>query len=113
MLEQKKTAKLSRGQWQAHIRAQKKSGLSRAEYCRRHELSYHALTYWQRKCTEPSRTQSLLVPVPTGWIVGRCMVTQQQPAGVKILLNDRIGIEITERFSSKALLQVLSVLENR
>jgi len=112
MLEQKKTAKLSRSQWQAHIRAQKKSGLSRTEYCRRHELSYHALTYWQRKCTEPSRTQSLLVPVPTGRIVGRCMVPQQN-AGVKILLGDRIAIEVTERFSSNALLQVLSVLENR
>ena len=112
MSKQKKTAKLSRGQWQAHVRAQKGSGLNRAEYCRRHELSYHALTYWQRKCTEPSRAQSLLVPVPTGRIVGRCMVPQQ-PAGVKILLDNRIAIEITERFSSKALLQVLSALENR
>jgi len=110
--EQKKTAKLSKGRWLAHIRAQKKSGLSRAEYCRRHELSCHALTYRQRKCTEPSQAQSLPVPVLTGQIVGRCMVPQQN-AGVKILLDDRIAIEITERFSSKALLQVLSALEQR
>ena len=35
--------------WQAHVRALAASGLSRRGYCRRHELSYHALTYWVRK----------------------------------------------------------------
>ena len=35
--------------WQAHLRALGGSGLSRREYCRRHHLSYHALTYWVRK----------------------------------------------------------------
>ncbi|HHB76064.1 MAG TPA: hypothetical protein ENK84_05935 [Desulfobulbus sp.] len=70
------------------------------------------MTYWQKKSTELLRTQSLLVPVPTGRIVGRCTAPQQN-AGVKILLEDRVAIEITERFSSKALLQVLNVLENR
>jgi len=34
----------SRHHWEAHIRAQQKSGLSRTEYCRRHALSYHALS---------------------------------------------------------------------
>ncbi len=35
--------------WKAHAEAQRQSGLSRAEYCRRHNLSYHALTYWVKK----------------------------------------------------------------
>lgn len=35
--------------WQAHVRALAASGLSRRGYCRRHQLSYHALTYWVRK----------------------------------------------------------------
>ena len=30
--------------WQAHVRALRTSGLSRRGYCRRHHLSYHALT---------------------------------------------------------------------
>jgi hypothetical protein len=34
------------------------------EYCRRHDLSYHALTYWQRKLYRPSRQPAQLVPVP-------------------------------------------------
>ncbi|MFV0437527.1 MAG: IS66 family insertion sequence element accessory protein TnpA, partial [Desulfopila sp.] len=29
--------------WQAHVKALAQSGLSRAEYCRRHSLSYHAM----------------------------------------------------------------------
>jgi len=35
--------------WQAHVKALADSGLSRREYCRRHHLAYHALTYWVRK----------------------------------------------------------------
>ena len=35
--------------WQTHVRALTANGLSRRAYCRRHQLSYHALTYWVRK----------------------------------------------------------------
>ena len=35
--------------WQAHVRTLAASGLSRRGYCCRHQLSYHALTYWVRK----------------------------------------------------------------
>jgi len=100
-----------RRHWQAHVMAQKKSGLSRAEYCRRHDLSYHALTYWQRKLSRPSRQHTQLIPVPVE------RTTQQyQPdlsSGITILLNNRIAIEVTEEFSPGTLSRILSVLENR
>jgi len=54
--------------WRAHINALAKSGLSRSEYCRRHTLSYHAMTYWLRKSTPVVVTTSpsiTLVEVPT------------------------------------------------
>jgi hypothetical protein len=101
----------SRHHWEAHIRAQQKSGLSRAEYCRRNDLSYHALTYWRRKLSGSSNGKSQLVPVPMEKIL-----RSRQPAatsGVKILLNDRVAIEVNEQFSPTALGQVLTVLENR
>jgi len=101
----------SRRHWQTHVKAQEKSGLSRAEYCRRHDLSYHALTYWQRKLSGPSRQHTQLIPVPVE------RTTQQyQPglsSGIKILLNNRIAIEVAEEFSPKTLNRILSVLENR
>lgn len=34
--------------WQVHVQALGTSGLSRRKYCRRHHLSYYALTYWAR-----------------------------------------------------------------
>ncbi len=101
----------SRHHWEAHIKAQLKSGLSRAEYCRKHDLSYHAMTYWGRKMSASSRRTSQLVPVPMEKIrqSGRPTIT----SGVKILLNDCIAIEVSEQFSPRALSQVLTVLENR
>jgi hypothetical protein len=102
----------SRHHWEAHIRAQQKGGLSRAEYCRRNDLSCHALTYWRRKLSGSSSGKSQLVPVPMEKIL-----RSRQPAaatsGVKILLNDRIAIEVAEEFSPKTLNRILSVLENR
>lgn len=50
--------------WQAHVHAFHRSGLSRAEYCRQNNLSYHALTYWQRKLSNPRTAKKCsLVPV--------------------------------------------------
>ena len=37
-----------RRRWQAHLNAVAKSGLSRSEYCRQHNLFYHAMGYWHR-----------------------------------------------------------------
>ena len=100
----------SRGHWQAHIKAQEKSGLSRAEYCRRHDLSYHALTYWQRKLYRPRRQHAQLVPVSVETIPH---VRSASASGIKILLNNRIAIEVADQFSPRTLSQILSVLENR
>jgi len=106
-------AKQSRNQrhWQAHIKALKKSGLSRAEYCRQHKLSYHALTYWQRK--KPGRQQpgTTLVPIPPERILHE--PAQVTTAGLKIVVTDRLSIEVGDHFSSTTLKRVLSVLENR
>ena len=38
-----------RRQMSCHVNALAKSGLSRAEYCRQHNLSYHSMIYWQEK----------------------------------------------------------------
>ena len=47
--------------WKDHIVQQKKSGLSRLAYCRKHQLNYDKFGYWFRKCkTKPS---SHLVPI--------------------------------------------------
>jgi len=51
------------------------------------------------------------VPVPAEKIIRRPV--NNQKAGVKILLNNDVAIEVTEQFSLMALNRVLSVLETR
>lgn len=109
--QQKSMRKHPRHYWQTHIRMQQESGLSRAEYCRQHNLSYHTLTYWQRKLAKPSSAPTALVPVPVGKIIRRPVTSLG--AGVKILLDNDVAIEVTEQFSQVALNRVLSVLEQR
>ena len=97
--------------WQRHISTQQESGLSRAEYCRRQNLSYHALRYWQKNLSTSSSPTTALVPVPVEKIL-RTPVSSQG-AGVKIILDNTVAIEVTEQFSPLALQRVLSVLEER
>jgi len=96
--------------WHKHVVAQKASGLSRAEYCRQHGLSYHAMTYWQRKLGNPSHSTPTLVPVPVEKIISPPVTGQ---AGVRVILNDTIVIEVAERFSPRVLRQVVRALEGR
>ena len=54
--------------WKQHVTACSDSGLSKASYCRKHQLTYHQLIYWisqfdtqpAKSCVDPKRaaTQS-------------------------------------------------------
>jgi len=39
--------------WHAHFESWENSGLSQAEYCRRHNLKYCLFHYWKRKLRKP------------------------------------------------------------
>jgi len=49
--------------WQAHLAAQAKSGLSRSEYCRRQQISYHAFVYWRKRLSKTVGDNVALVPI--------------------------------------------------
>jgi len=99
--------------WQAHIQALKKSGLSRAEYCRRHGLSYDAMTYWLRKNIKGNGNQQpTLVPVP---LQSRINEPTQSSSGnvVRVVLPGDVAVEVSDNFAPSTLANVLSVLEAR
>ncbi|MDX2513391.1 MAG: hypothetical protein QNK25_15195 [Desulfobacterales bacterium] len=98
--------------WQAHIDSLGESGLSRAEYCRQHNLSYHALNYWQRKLSRPSTKKTTLVPVtlPTALMRNG---GQHNQAELQILLPGKISVSVGDNFSPVTLDRLLTVLENR
>jgi hypothetical protein len=100
--------------WKVHVEALKQSGLSRAEYCRQHKLSYHTLTYWQRKLStsKPTSKETTLVPASFNPIISRYS-DQPERSALKIILSDKIAVEIGDNFSSATLTRLLATLECR
>ncbi len=98
--------------WQAHIKAQKQSGVSRAEYCRQHHLSYHAATYWDKKLCKPTSQETTLVPVT---FASRVRINPAPAARsvLKVVLPNKIAVEIGDDFSPMTLTKLLVTLENR
>ena len=97
--------------WQAHVRALAASGLSRRDYCCRHQLSYHALTYWVRKFRQvPVHTSPpALVEVP---LCPPALVHRSGPP-FRLHLGDGRLLEIDADFDAASLGRLLSVLEQR
>ena len=100
--------------WKVHVGALIQSGLNRAEYCRQHKLSYHTLTYWQRKLstTKATSQETTLVPVPFKALINQGIAEPAQ-AALKIVLPDKIAVEVGENFSPATLMRILAVLERR
>ena len=105
---------LPRRQWQAHVQTFRRSGLSRAEYCRRQNISYHALAYWQRKLSGSGVGGAVpaLVPVP---LAGNIASHSSLPgrAALRVILPGRLSIEVSDGFSPATLSRLLATLEGR
>lgn len=95
--------------WQAHISALSKSGLSRAEYCRQHKLSYHAIIYWYKKFSTPAPNTSALIPVSIQQNVARRIMPVSQ-ANLKIILPGKLSVEVGDNFSAETLTRLLTTL---
>ncbi len=108
---QKRQSRVKR-HWEAHLTAQKQSGLSRAEYCRQHQLSYDASTYWQRKLSRPINKETTLVPVAFTPKTMKIPVSAVE-ATLKVILPDKIAIEVSDNFSQATLTRLLATLEKR
>lgn len=92
--------------WQTHVKALATSGFSRREYCRRHNLSYHTLTYWVRKQRiTPVKPALALVEVPV------CpLPLRSGAAALRLHLDSGRMLEIDPDFDDAALDRVLTVL---
>ena len=99
----------NRRHWEAHFRAAAKSGLSRAEYCRRHNLSYHAMGYWHKRLSRKN-SRKTFVPVKMALIQSE---ERRDESGLKILLPGKMSVAVGGNFSPVTLDRLLTVLENR
>lgn len=101
----------NRRRWHAHVNALSLSGLSRAEYCRQHGLSYHAMTYWWRRLSTPKEPASMLVPV--SFHPHSHKQRQAANESIRVILTTGISIEVQDSFSERTLTRLLAVLERR
>lgn len=98
--------------WQAHVKTWRKSGYSRAEYCRMNSLSYDALTYWQQRTgitVSPEGGNSI---IPVAQIsAGNFPIRATTTPSLKVDLKGRFKIEVTEDFSPNMLTRLINTLE--
>ena len=93
--------------WEQHIRNWKESGLAQSEYCRRHNLKEHQLTYWKRKFQVADAPISL---------VELALGTSFQPrvsaskAALRVIVCDQYRIEVERGFDPMALQQLVLAL---
>jgi hypothetical protein len=99
----------NRRHWEAHLKAAAKSGLSRAEYCRRYNLSYHTMGYWHKRVSRESIRQKI-VPVKMALVQTE---DRRDEAGLKILLPGKMSVVVGDNFSPGTLDRLLTTLENR
>jgi len=98
--------------WQAHVARQVKSGLSRAEYCRQHSLSYHAMTYWRRKVSKSIHSpEKSLVPITLPSSLQK--IVGKQSTSLRILLPGQATIEIGDDFLPATLNKLLDTFKAR
>jgi len=101
MVERKrrKRSEQKRQYWQAHNEACRTSGLTRAEYCRQHNVNLKTFAYWRH------RLQTEAVPVR----LVQLPPAVQQSAAVRLVVNG-CGIEVSDGFNAQTLAEVVCVL---
>lgn len=85
------TANLKFDSWKSHIESQRRSGLSRAVYCREHNLKLHQFNYFLGKHerlnnSKPSGFARVLVKEP--------MEPAAPPAGLRLLVGRDLCLAI-------------------
>lgn len=103
--------------WHEHFESWENSGLSQAEYCRRHNLKYCLFHYWKRKLRKPSQpsgqTESEtinFVEVGSSLPIGSRLSFRTAPGDFFRLWIGDICVEVGNKFDPQSLSQLLRCL---
>lgn len=98
-----------RANWAKLVQEQNGSGLNAAAWCRKKELNEKAFRRWKRNL-KPAEISSADAPLPAGW----CQIQSKQAApktvSLKLVVHDKIAIELQSGFDHQLLREVLAVL---
>ena len=104
--------------WKHHILAWKKSGLSQAEYARKHNISvktfgYHKRRHFSRDVIQSAPDSKLLIPVSIAEEPASKVPVPEKTAetGITLISPGGLRMELSTGFDTSALKQVLNILE--
>ena len=96
-----------RSYWKQHIDSWQETGLTQAEYCRRHNLKHHQLVYWKKRFLDTETGVSFvslkledLVDIPA----------QPDRDSFCLVIDNHFEVEIKAGFDAQLLRQLIFVL---
>ena len=96
-----------RSYWKQHIESWQETGLTQAEYCRRHNLKHYQLVYWKKRFLK-TETSVSFVPLKLEDLLE--MPTRQDQASLILVINNQFKIEIRAGFDAQLLRQLIFAL---
>ncbi len=103
---------LSSSEWENHLKSWQRSGISKAEYCRKKQISYHAFNYWKKRL-EKSKPPSSITLVKLAETKNVPSSFQQRPVTSQSPLRFWVKdfcIEVESDFSATVLIQLIQTL---
>jgi transposase len=99
-------------EWENHLKSWRRSRLSKAEYCRRKNISYHAFNYWKRKFEKqrsPSPITLVKLEEPKEVTSSFQKRTETSQSPIRFWVKD-FCIEVENNFSPAVLTQLVQTL---
>jgi len=93
--------------WKQHIDSWQETGLTQAEYCRRHNLKHYQLVYWKKRFLK-TETAVSFVPLELERLLD--IPCQQDRAPLCLVINNHFKIEISAGFDPQLLRQLIFTL---
>jgi hypothetical protein len=100
-LEQKRTY------WRQHIEHWQQTGLTQAEYCRRHNLKHYQLVYWKKRFSK-TETHVSFVPLKLEDLLDISSGPDQAP--LCLVIDNHFKVEIRAGFDPQILRQLIFAL---
>jgi hypothetical protein len=97
-----------RSYWKQHIDSWQETGLTQAEYCRRHNLKHHQLVYWKKRFSHAPETGVSFVSLKLEDLVDGA--AQPDRGSFCLVINNHFKVEIKAGFDAQLLRQLIFVL---
>ena len=97
--------------WQEQIQGWKQSGISQAGYCRSQNLNLKTFSYWRRKLRQGEMPVKLVQVQADEVFTGR--ISESRPAALKLIVDDRFAIEVSDGFNPDTLGRVVETLRRQ